>query len=241
MRYLDLTLPRPEENLALDEILLRRVNGGEAPETLRIWESPRHFVVLGVSQPLAKHVHETACTADGVPILRRCSSGGCVLQGPGCLNYTLVLRYENHPGTQGIRPSYQYVLQRIAAAMKSYDIDARLCGTSDLAAGDLKFSGNAQKRLKDAFMQHGTLLHGLAPALMGKYLKEPEDRPGYRGARAHDEFVASLPLDDVQLRTMVKNAFKIDAEPAELSERDMLDLTQLVREKYAAAEFIRRR
>ncbi|MCL4216495.1 MAG: lipoate--protein ligase family protein [Candidatus Hydrogenedentes bacterium] len=241
MRYLELTLPRPEENLALDEILLRRVNGGEAPETLRVWESPRHFVVLGVSQSLAEHVHEAACVADGVPVLRRCSSGGCVLQGPGCLNYTLVLRYENHPGTEGIRPSYQYVLQRIATAMKAYGVDARLCGISDLAAGDLKFSGNAQKRLKDAFMQHGTLLHGLETSLMGKYLKEPDDRPGYRGSRAHGEFVASLALDEIQLRAILKSAFEIDARQAGLSPSDMKDLTQLVCEKYATPEFIRRR
>src|SRR5882672_9451286 len=53
-RLLDLTLPTPEENLALDEALLldleRAVGASDesnAEETLRFWESPVPFVVIG--------------------------------------------------------------------------------------------------------------------------------------------------------------------------------------------------
>ena len=39
MRLLDLTLPDPAENLALDEALLLAAEGG-GPEVLRLWEQP---------------------------------------------------------------------------------------------------------------------------------------------------------------------------------------------------------
>ena len=82
MRLLELTLPSPAENLALDEALLLE-HDGVAVECLRFWESPVHFVALGVSGKMQADVDVDACARDGVPILRRASGGGTVLQGPG--------------------------------------------------------------------------------------------------------------------------------------------------------------
>jgi len=48
MRYLDLTLPTPAENLALDEALLEEAErAGRATETLRVWEPREPIVVVG--------------------------------------------------------------------------------------------------------------------------------------------------------------------------------------------------
>ena len=47
---LDLTLRTPEENLALDEALLAAAEASAGRETLRFWESPVPFVVLGVAR-----------------------------------------------------------------------------------------------------------------------------------------------------------------------------------------------
>src|SRR5271167_3895963 len=92
MKLLDLTLPSPAENLGCDEALLdwREENGGE--EILRFWESPETFVVAGYANKIATEVNVAACKAKGIPIFRRCSGGGTVLQGAGCFNYALILR-----------------------------------------------------------------------------------------------------------------------------------------------------
>ena len=95
MRLIDLSFDDPAQNLALDEALLDAAEEGRSGDTLRFWESPSTFVVLGTAQVFAIEVHEAACRRDGVPVLRRCSAGGCVLQGPGSLNYSLVLCLEN--------------------------------------------------------------------------------------------------------------------------------------------------
>ncbi len=101
MKHLDLTLPSPAENLACDEALLdwREENGGE--EILRFWESPETFVVVGYANKIATEVNVENCRAKQIPIFRRCSGGGTVLQGAGCLNYALILRIaENSPTRQ---------------------------------------------------------------------------------------------------------------------------------------------
>jgi lipoate-protein ligase A len=101
MHLLDLTLPTPAENLALEESLLQ---WGEqtGQECLRLWESPDYFVVLGAGSPSRTDVNVDACREAGVPILRRCSGGGTVVQGPGCLNYALVLDMERDAALKSI-------------------------------------------------------------------------------------------------------------------------------------------
>ena len=88
---LDLTLATPEDNLACDEALLDWAEAHESPGLLRFWESDRRFVVLGYANRVADEVDVEACRAEDVPVLRRCSGGGTVLQGPGCVNYALIL------------------------------------------------------------------------------------------------------------------------------------------------------
>src|SRR5689334_9674348 len=92
MKVLDLTLPSPPENLACDEALLGLAESGAGEEVLRFWESTEYFVVVGYANKVAVEVNVAACEVGGIPILRRCSGGGTVVQGPGCLNYALVLR-----------------------------------------------------------------------------------------------------------------------------------------------------
>src|SRR4051812_4138769 len=73
------------ENLALDEFLL-----SQGEETLRFWECPRPVVVVGRGGRIAEQVRVKECEEDGVEVLRRCSGGGAVVLGPGCLNFSFV-------------------------------------------------------------------------------------------------------------------------------------------------------
>jgi lipoate-protein ligase A len=86
MKLLDLTLPTPEENLALDEALLDEADAAGRPlETLRLWEPRQTFVVVGRSSSLEREVRLDRCRERGLPILRRVSGGAAIVAGPGCL------------------------------------------------------------------------------------------------------------------------------------------------------------
>lgn len=241
MRFVDVSFAAPGENLAYDELLLDDAEDGRGVDTLRIWESPVPFVVLGVSQVLRDHVREEACARDGVGILRRGSAGGCVLQGPGCLNFALVLSHERFPKIATIRGSYCFILGRLAAALRERGIDASHKGVSDLADDDRKISGNAQRRRKRYILHHGTLLYAMQPEWMERYLVEPADRPSYRGNRTHRGFVTCLPLDAGGLREILRDAFG-GATGAERPRYDEIDaVNRLGREKYSDPAWINRR
>lgn len=238
MRYLEATLPTLAENLALDEALLLEAEAGRSGEVLRLWEWPQPAVVLGSGGKLLEDVDEAACSAANVPILRRSSGGGTVLLGQGCLCYSLVLAYERSPALREIPSSYEYILQRICAALAGLLPDIEHVGTSDLAAGGWKFSGNSQQRKRTHVLHHGTLLHAFDRAAIGRYLRQPARQPDYRQGREHAAFVRNLPAESADLRRRLRETWRAEMVatdwPHELVE-------QLVGDKHGTAAWIRRR
>jgi lipoate-protein ligase A len=227
---LDHSLNTPEENLALDEALLLECEQQPPDaliEMLRFWESPTHFVVLGVADRYRDSVDLEACSRDSIPILRRASGGGTVLQGPGCLNYSLLLSLDLRSDLRAIDRSYAVILDVIAAALGG-DRRVGFQGISDLTLGDLKISGNAQKRKKRTLLHHGTVLYGFETGLIARYLSEPEKQPEYRGQRRHDEFVANLDVSVADIKTRLSLAWQATSEP----DRTLPPLEMLITEKY---------
>jgi lipoate-protein ligase A len=212
LAFLDLTLPSLSDNLALDEALLIEAESGHGGEVLRLWRWPSPAIVLGAGGVVADDVDRAACRADGVPIRRRSSGGGTVLLGPGCLLYSLVLRTDRDPTLREIPSSYRFVLGRVAAALDGLLPGIGPAGVSDLAAGGRKFSGNAQQRKRSALLHHGTLLHGLDPALVGRYLRDPPRQPDYRAHRGHAEFLTNLPDRPGEIAGRLRAAWRADRE-----------------------------
>jgi len=211
MYLLDLTLETPEQNLALEEALLGWAEEHES-ECLRLWESPRHFVVLGAGSPCRTDVNAVACDLLGVPVLRRCSGGGTVVQGPGCLNYTLVLDRQTRPELESIAGTNQFVLGLIGAAVRrAAQLEGvAIQGISDLTTGPLKFSGNAQRRRRRFVLFHGTVLHGFDLGLISECLGTPEKMPDYREAREHGGFVTNISVDADQLKREIAREWRAE-------------------------------
>jgi lipoate-protein ligase A len=239
MRLLDHSFASPAENLALDEALLDEAEAGRLGQVLRFWESPMHFVVLGLSQAVEDYVFREACTRDGVPILRRCSAGGCVLQGPGCLNYSLILRTDR-PGCGSIHASYETIRGSISMALGELGCEAVLAGISDLAIDGGKVSGSAQRRRKNYFLHHGTLLYAMDFGLCSRYLREPAEQPPYRALRQHQAFLRNLPGDRQALNLAVSRVFQCtDVLP--ITDALVDRVRKLVSEKYADSNWIHRK
>lgn len=242
MRFLDVSLRTPEENLALDEVLLDGLETGRSPETLRVWESATPVVVLGVSQSWRQHVYEQACRRDGVKIMRRCSAGGCVLIGPGSLNFSLVLLHSEHPQIKTLRGSYCYILGAVCEQLRKRGVHAHHKGISDIAVSGKKVSGSAQKRRKNAILHQGTLLYnGFNSSILALYLREPPERPQYRGTRSHEDFVHVLPMSRTELCEVLRDSFHADGKPERLAAWEMRRIAELAREKYASLDWSLRR
>ena len=235
MRYLDLTLPSPEENLALDEALLAEAEAAGRPsETLRLWEPARPMVVLGRSSKIGAEVHLDACRELDVPVLRRVSGGAAVLAGPGCLMYALVLGCRLRPRLCTPDGAHRFVLGILAGALRSWVPGVCCRGTSDLAVDELKFSGNSLRLKRYHLLYHGTLLYDFPLELIHQCLKMPPRQPGYRNDRSHGEFLTNLPLGSATIRRALAAAWEAQEPPDEWPQ----ELTaRLAAEKYGRREW----
>ena len=218
----------PAHNLAADELLLELAERGEIGPVLRFWESPSYFVTLGYTNRAATEANLENCARENVPILRRVSGGGTVLQGPGSWNYAVVAPIPGAPNLD-IEGTNRFVMER------NRDLLRELCGQNveirghtDLAIDGRKFSGNAQRRKARFFLFHGTILLDFDLPLVAKFLGKPAKEPDYRGGRTHGEFIRNLPVSRADLETAFARAWGAN----EIFGRE-LDLDELVAQKYA--------
>lgn len=217
VKRLDLSLATPAENLALDEVLLleaeekcalpREQQSRCSFEVLRLWESSEYFVVLGAGGKLHEEVRVEACRADGVAILRRDSGGGTVVQGPGCLNFSLVLDVRMRPECADVSGTNHFVLSRILSSFVAHWPEAQCKGISDLALTDQKFCGTAQRRKRHHILFHGAILYDFDLSRIERYLTHPPKEPDYRVGRPHKEFVTNLPATADKLRSLIAEAW----------------------------------
>ena len=233
MRYLDLTLPTAAENLALDEAILEAAEAAGRPsETLRFWEPAAPAVVVGRSSRLDEEVFLGICQAHGVPVLRRPSGGAAIVAGPGCLMYALVLSYEKRPDLRQLENAHRFVLRTIAAALEPLRPGVHCAGTSDLAIGSKKFSGNSARCRPSHFLYHGTLLYDFSLDAIERYLKHPPRTPDYRKGRNHELFVMNLNVPAERIRQAISQAWNA-AEPCADWPRELT--ARLAVEKYSQA------
>jgi len=235
MKLCDLTLGSPEENLACDEVLLDLCEAGSCEELLRLWELPQYFVVLGYANKVATEVNLPFCQKLGIPVLRRCTGGGTVLQGPGVLNFSLVLRAEGSGPFHNIATTNKFVLERhrdMLASLLRAPVEWR--GQTDLAIGGLKFAGNAQRRRRRFLLFHGSFLLHLDLDLMEKALPLPSRQPDYRVNRSHSDFLINLTISPQVLKAALAKAWNAITP---LSRIPLDQITRLAREKYALDEW----
>jgi lipoate-protein ligase A len=231
MQCLDLTLAAPEQNLACDEALLDWCEAGYDREILRFWEPAQYFVVLGYTNKLATEVNSSACETRQIPMLRRCSGGGTVLQGPGCLNYSLLLKISDDGPLRGITETNSFIMERHAAALTSLlSTPVARQGHTDLTIAGLKFSGNAQRRRRRFLLFHGTFLLHFDLPLVSEVLAQPSKQPDYRRNRSHDQFLTNLNVPAQEVKDSLQQAWSA-RDVLEDIPRDLID--QLVTQKYS--------
>lgn len=171
-------------NMAVDEMLLEAAaERGQATLRLYQWSSPT--LSLGYFQAAAdRQLHEPSLTA---PLVRRASGGGAILHDRE-LTYSIALP-TSHPLASDPESLYRAIHGLLANMLReSFEIEARLneltlvslggdpflCfqrrSVGDLLVGENKVCGSAQRRWKNALLQHGSLLAArsvAAPELPG--------------------------------------------------------------------------
>src|SRR5262249_45151999 len=146
--------------------------------------------------------------------------------------------YERDPALRAVRPSYAFILDRIGRSLSDLLPGIARQGTSDLAAGDRKFSGNAQQRKQRFLLHHGTLLYDFDLARVERYLRSPARQPDYRASRHHRDFLCNLPATADELKRRLVGEWQATAA-ASVWPRDLV--ARLLDEKYRRDGWNRRR
>jgi lipoate-protein ligase A len=180
--------PTVAENLAID-YASARLAGETGLRRLRFWWGGPPTVVMGSSERPEQVVDAAACARLGVEVIKRSTGGGSVLQTAGVLNYSLIT-----PAPASLDPKigFRPGLDLICAILAAFGVAGRTAGTSDVAVGDRKISGNAQARRWKAVLVHGTLLVDFDHDLADAVLKHPPREPAYRRGRTHRDFLVTL-------------------------------------------------
>lgn len=235
LRCYDVTMPSPAENLALDEVLLTSVETDPTQAILRFWQPTDYFVVLGRSNRAESEVNLDECRAMQVPVLRRVTGGGAVVIGPGCLCYSLVIPFTEKLRSLDVTNMTTALMSRTAAGLTSIRTLIDVRGVSDLVADSRKVSGNAQRRLQNAFIHHGTLLYDFDVSQIERFLLHPTKEPEYRESRRHSDFVTNLVATAEELKANLCKSWQAVEEscPAKF----MHSAKQLVETRYSDPEW----
>lgn len=236
------SLADPARLLALDEVALDFTEA-TGRELFWLWESPRSWVVIGLGQAIATEANLETCEREGVSVFRRCSGGGAVVQGPGCLNYAVTLRLDRDPALAAVTTTNTWVMERLRRAIQRETAnEIAVQGHTDLAFRDgtawRKFSGNAQRRRRSALLFHGTMLHAFDLSRIADCLRHPSAEPGYRAGRSHLEFVANLPVGGEALKAALRQCW---APVAMADDLPWEEVETLAERRYRSAEWNRRR
>ena len=242
MQFLDQTLPTVAANLAFDEALLIEADAGRGSALLRLWDPPEFAVVLGASRRLVDEIFLEACACrqrgDPAPLERRRHR----LARPGSpLRHRHPAR-RRRPGLSRVDLAHSYVLERIAAALRSAALPCKwnVLGRGDLVSGGRKFGGSAQRRLKNWFMVHCSILSDFPIERISRYLKMPSRQPEYRAGRSHENFLANLALPRPAVANAIRHAFSASTASLPVSLVPPALLESLLAEKFANRQWIER-
>ncbi len=167
-------LPGPE-NMARDEALLHLVGKGESPPTLRFYQWDPPTISLGYFQKYADY-EALPPPAGNLAAVRRLTGGGAILHDKE-LTYSITVPHDHALLEGGPNKLYERAHDALIATLAEQGITANRCGTSDnsgaakgpffcfarrhcldVLIGSKKLAGSAQRRTKEAVLQHGSII-----------------------------------------------------------------------------------
>lgn len=162
-------------NMALDQNILSRYLEDDIP-VFRVyrWQSPSF--TYGISQNPENEIYLAACARENVGIAKRMTGGG-VLFHDDEITYSFACAKQDVGEPQGVFVSYRGICAflihfyesiklKASFALESPDFKKRnlrheLCSAShekyDIVINGRKIGGNAQKRMRQAVFQHGSI------------------------------------------------------------------------------------
>ena len=168
---------RPAENMALDAAMAWAVGEGLAPPTLRLYRWDPPAVSLGYAQRREIALDLEACARAGLAVVSRPTGGRAVLHA-GDLTYAVAVPRRGLWAGCGVAASCRRIHEAVAAGLRRLGVVAEVAGgrpapharqggaralcftavsAHEITVAGRKLVGSAQRRFRDAILQHGSI------------------------------------------------------------------------------------
>ena len=181
-----------------DAVLLEAVAAGRSPSVLRLYRWDPPAVSLGHNQDPGRELNLSRVRSAGIDVVPRLTGGRAVLHWEE-LTYSVICR--EGCGRLGISPgeAYREIGRALVAGLRAFGapvgLHRREAGQGGRPAPDAprppcfasvsrwevtcrgrKLVGSAQRRIRGAILQHGSILTGPRHLLLGGFLRAAENR-----------------------------------------------------------------
>ncbi len=230
-------------NMGRDEALLFGVGEGSSPPTLRLYQWREPTISLGYFQHFADY-EALPPPAGGLPVVRRLTGGGAILHDLE-LTYSLAIPAGHSLLANGPNRLYELAHDAVIAALGGAGMSTQRCGISDdsgaargpffcferrhcydVLLGVAKIAGSAQRRTRQAVLQHGSIILG------NRFDQQPT-------AAAVGDFEAMVSNVGSRFVIAFASLTGVRSEPGRWSESELAASKRLT-DKYAGNEWTRR-
>jgi lipoate-protein ligase A len=234
---------QPAMNLALDEVLTRRVGAGERGPTMRIWGWAGSCVVIGRFQSVRNEVQSDNARELGVDIVRRISGGGAMFIEPElAITWSI---YVPPAFVEGLsfQQSYAFFDAWVVAALRELGIDAWYAPLNDITSAGGKIGGAAQARKFGGVLHHTTMAYDMDIPVMLRVLRIGQEKLSDKGLRSAEKRVGplrqqtNLPRQTIIDYMVERFNALTGAQPGMLSPTERADAEHLAATKFGAEEW----
>ncbi|WP_336713302.1 lipoate--protein ligase family protein [Arthrobacter sp. USHLN218] len=234
-------------NVALDEVLTRRVGEGKRQPTMRIWDWDEPSVVIGSFQSVRNEVDADGAERHGVTVVRRITGGGAMFMEHGnAITYSLYLPQTLVDGLS-FEASYAFLDAWTMAALEKVGVEAFYQPLNDIATPEGKIGGAAQKRLGNgAMLHHVTMSYDIDADKMTDVLRIGKEKISDKGIASAKKRVDPLRrqtgLDRESIIGTMMDTFRdrYGASDSAITDEELAAAKDLVEAKFATGEWLHR-
>ncbi len=244
-------------NMAIDEAIAIACNKGIAPPTLRLYAWNPPCISVGYFQDVDQVIDISECKKQNIAIVRRLTGGKAVLHNKE-LTYSIISPSKNHIFSNGIKGSYKLIADCLLHGINDLGISAEITerpsikengfscflDTSfyEISVKGKKLIGSAQKRWKNLFLQHGSLIISPSYIQLAGLLRFNNHEDRTRFINLHNEKSTSIEeetkrgSDIFEIKSSIKKGFEekigIKLFEGELTDFEKEEAERLLKEKY---------